>query len=286
VGVLLLGAAACSSGSTRAAVIPSTTTTIEVPRTVAEQRPFDITVRHETFVDASRATATPNDPAYSPKRSLVTDLYIPKSSSPLPLIMFSHGYHGDPAKFSELFTAWAKAGYIVAAPEFPLTSTRGKPYDILTDYVNQPADISFILNELLAGPLRAQIDTKRIGAAGLSLGGATTFGLVYNPCCRDTRLRAAAIFDAVRLPFSKPFEQNTVPVLIAHIDTDIAAPYEILRKAYADSAAPKWLLTFQTGVHPEAYENTPSPHDKTAIATSIDFFDLTLLDDDSATPDS
>ena len=105
---------------------------------------------------------------------------------------------------------------------------------------------------------------------------------MYNPCCRDDRLRAAAIFDAVRLPFSKPFEQNSIPVFIAHIDTDIAAPYEILRKAYDDSATPKWLLTFQTGVHPEAYENTPSPHDKTAIATSIDFFDLTLLGEDSA----
>ncbi len=245
-------------------------------------RPFQFTVRQETFVDESRSTATPDDPAFSARRSLTTDLYIPTSKSPLPLIMFSHGYHGDPSKFSELFTAWARAGYVVAAPEFPLTSTRGEPYDVLTDYLNQPADISFILTELLNGPLKAKIDAKRIGAAGLSLGGATTFGLVYNPCCVDTRLRAAAVFDAVRLPFEQPFGQNSIPVLIAHIDTDIAAPYEILQKAYFESASPKWLLTLHGGIHAEAYEDTPSPHDKTAIATSIDFFDLTLLNDASA----
>lgn len=239
-------------------------------------------MRHETFVDASRATSEASNPAYSPTRSLPTDLYIPTASEPLPLIMFSHGYHGEPAKFSELFTAWARAGYIVAAPKFPLTSTRGEPYDILTDYVNQPGDISFVLDELLKGPLKTKIDTKRIGAAGLSLGGATTIGLVYNPCCRETRFQSAAIFDAVRLPFDKPFEQNKIPVLFAHIDTDIAAPYKVLREAYADSASPKWFVTFTTGIHPEAYENTPSPHDATATATSIDFFDLTLLGDKSA----
>ena len=38
--------------------------------------------------------------------------------------------------------AWARAGYVVAAPQFPLTSTRGAPYDQVTDFVNQPADIS------------------------------------------------------------------------------------------------------------------------------------------------
>ena len=196
--------------------------------------------------------------------------------------MFSHGYKGAPAKFSQLFGAWAAAGYIVAAPKFPLTSTREAPYDIVTDYLNQPADISFVLTRLLHGPLRPQIDATRIAAAGLSLGGATTYGLVYDPCCVDTRFRAAAIFDGVRLPFSQPFRQNRIPVLIAHIDSDVAARYAVAKQAYVDSASPKWLLTFHIGIHPEAYENTLSAHDATATQTSIDFFDLTLLGDTAA----
>jgi dienelactone hydrolase len=196
--------------------------------------------------------------------------------------MFSHGYHGAPSKFSELLSAWARAGYVVAAPQFPLTSNRGAPYDQLGDYVNQPGDISFALTQVLEGPLRAQIDASRVAAAGLSLGGATTYGLVEASCCRDTRIRAAAVFDAVRLPFGEPLGKNSVPLFISHIDTDLAVPYATAQQGYADAATPKWFLTFFNGIHPEAYENTPSPHDFTATQTSIDYFDLTLLDDAGA----
>jgi dienelactone hydrolase len=279
--VCVVAVGACSSSSSKPAISAPKSTTTVLPR-VVDHRPFAFTVRHEVFVDPTRPTATPGNAAYSATRTLPTDLYVPTATAPRPLIMFSHGYRGAPEKFSQLFSAWARAGYVVAAPQFPLTSTRGAPYDIVSDYLNQPADISFVLTQLLRGPLRPHIDAERVGAAGLSLGGATTYGLVYDPCCVDTRLRAGAIFDGVRLPFAQPFGLNTIPVLIAHIDTDLAAPYKVAKKAYVDSASPKWLLTFHIGIHPEAYENTPSPHDRTATQTSIDFFDLTLLADATA----
>jgi dienelactone hydrolase len=239
-------------------------------------------VRHETFVDKSRPTSTPGNAAYSPDRVLPTDIYLPTASTPRPLIMFSHGYHGAPRKFSQLFSAWAAAGYVVAAPRFPLTSDRGAPYDSVGDIANQPADISFVLTELLHGPLRSRIDASRIGAAGLSLGGGTTYNLVEDACCRDPRFRAAAVFDGLYVPIRGKFEPNTIPLLIAHIDTDAELPYAMAKQAFAEAASPKYLLTFHTGIHAEAYENTPSPHDRTAVKTSIDFFDLTLLGDHSA----
>ena len=247
--------------------------------TVSDHSPFAFTVQRVVFVDPTRPTASPGSPAYSPERILPTDLYIPKSTAPRPLIMFSHGYHGVPSKFSLLFSAWARAGFVVAAPRFPLTSNRGAPYDDVADYVNQPADVSFVLTRLLHGSLRSHIDASRIGAAGLSLGGATTYGLVYDPCCLDRRIRAAAIFDGIRLPFPKPFQNNTVPVLLAHINTDIAIPYASAQVSYQASASPKWFLTYFGGIHPEAYENEASPHHETAWRSSIDFFDLTLLGD-------
>jgi dienelactone hydrolase len=148
--------------------------------------------------------------------------------------------------------------------------------------VNQPADITFVLTQLLHGSLRSHIDAARIGAAGLSLGGGTTYNLIEDACCRDTRIRAAAVFDAVHAPIHGHFEPNSIPLLIAHIDTDVAVPYRTAKAAYGESKSPKWLLTFHIGLHPEAYENSPSPHDRTATATSIDFFDLTLLGDAGA----
>jgi dienelactone hydrolase len=278
-----LAASACTAAPAKPSTVPlpnaSTTSTRPPPDA---GRPFAFTLRHEQFVDTTRPTATPGDPAYSPTRTLPTDVYIPTASTPRALIMFSHGYHGAPRKFSHLFRAWARAGYIVAAPRFPLTSDRGEPYDSIGDVVNQPGDISFVLTRLLDGPLRSRIDASRIGAAGLSLGGGTTYGLIESPCCRDQRIRAAAAFDAVRLPLGAPFEPNTIPLLIAHIDTDVSVPYKTAQQAFTDSVSPKWFLTFKTGIHPEAYENSRSPHDRTATRTSIDFFDLTLLGDRSA----
>jgi fermentation-respiration switch protein FrsA (DUF1100 family) len=274
--LLFLGA--CSS-STPAAHTNTTTPTTAANGNVAEHRPFAFTVRHETFVDTSRPTSSPGNPAYSPDRVLPTDVYVPASSTPRPLIMFSHGYHGSPRKFTELFSAWAKAGYMVAAPRFPLTSDRGARYDQVADLVNQPGDISFVLTQLLHGSLRSRIDASRIGAAGLSLGGDTTYNLVEGRCCRDPRIRAAAFFDAVHAPIGGPFLRNKIPVLIAHIDSDTELPYASAKQAFSESASPKFLLTFHTGRHAEPYENTPSPHDRTAVRTSIDFFDLTLLGD-------
>lgn len=273
-GAFVLAAGACASTTSKPGAAASPTS---IPA-----RPFPFTVRHVQFVDRARPTASPGKPAYAPARTLPTDLYLPTSSTPRPLIMFSHGYHGAPRKFSELFAAWARAGYMVAAPRFPLTSDRGAPYDAVGDFVNQPGDISFVLTRLLAGRLRSRIDTARIGAAGLSLGGATTYGLIESLCCRDKRLRAAEVFDAVRAPIRGAFAKNTIPLLITHIDSDLAVPYKTARQSFAEAAAPKWLLTFHSGIHPEAYENSPSPHDRTAVQTSIDFFDLTLLGDASA----
>jgi fermentation-respiration switch protein FrsA (DUF1100 family) len=71
-------------------------------------------------------------------------------------------------------------------------------------------------------------------------------------------------------------------VLIAHIDSDLAVPYATAKQAFAESASPKWFLTYRSGIHAEAYENTPSRHDRTATRTSIDFFDATLLGDAAA----
>jgi dienelactone hydrolase len=234
------------------------------------------------WVDRTRTAGTKGEPGYTAVRSLPTEIYMPEADGRRPLIVFAHGYHGAPRKFTQLFGAWAAAGYAVVAPEFPLTATRPAPFDHLDDYGNQPADMSFVLDRVLASPLAAKIDADRIGAAGLSLGGGTIYGLVYNPCCIDQRIKSAEIFDSFRFPFAKPFGKNAVPVLIMHIDSDAALPYAKAQQSFADSASPKFFTTFFGGLHPEPYEDEPSPHDGTAIKVSTDFWDLTLLGNPAA----
>jgi dienelactone hydrolase len=284
VTALVVALAACSSGTKPHATATASTTTPPPTTTTTAPlaRPYAFAHTHVVYVDRTRAAGAKGKPGFTAVRTLPTEIYMPTETGPRPLIMFAHGYHGAPAKFTQLFSAWAAAGYVVVAPQFPLTSTRPPPFDQVADYVNQPADISFVLDRVLASPLASKIDADRIGAAGLSLGGGTVYGLVYNPCCIDTRITSAEIFDSMRFPFKTPFGTNKIPVLIMHIDTDLALPYAKARQSYLDSASPKFFTTFFGGIHPEPYEDEPSPHDVTARKVSIDFWDLTLLGDTAA----
>jgi dienelactone hydrolase len=274
VGSALLVACTSSRSSTPASI---TTASIQ-----ALERPYRFATRHLALVDPSRAAGVKGSAGYTAFRSLPTDLYLPVAKGPRPLVVFAHGYHGAPSKFTQLFSAWATAGYIVAAPRFPLTSNRGVPFDQPGDHVNQPADMSFVLDRLLASQYGRAVDRNRIGVAGLSLGGGTVYGLVYNHCCTDRRFKAAAIFDSFRFPFPQPFGVNKVPVLIMHIDSDLALSYDKAKESYLASASPKYFVTLFGGIHAEPYENSPSRHDATVMTVSVDYWDLTLLGDRGA----
>ena len=45
---------------------------------------------------------------------------------------------------------------------------------------------------------------------------------------------------------------------------------------------PAWVVTLDAGLHATPYENAPDPHDELVVATSIDFWDATLRNDDAA----
>jgi predicted dienelactone hydrolase len=95
----------------------------------------------------------------------------PQGDGPFPLIVLAHGRTGNPNKFTQLTTAWASAGLVVAAPVFPLTSNQ-TAFETDGDYVNQPADVSFVIDQLVArsddsvGPLAGRVDEEHIGVTG------------------------------------------------------------------------------------------------------------------------
>ena len=153
----------------------------------------------------------------------------------------------------------------------------------LTDYPQEPADVSFVLDALLASErVGPRVDPARIGVAGLSLGGGTPCALIANSCCRDERIRAAAIFDSMMFPFATPFGAVDVPLLMIHIDPDIVLPYERAREEYEAVTSRKWFVTLEGGIHAEPYEDTPSVHDATVTAATIAYWQLVLLDDETA----
>ncbi len=98
---------------------------------------------------------------------------------------------------------------------------------MLGDYENQPADVCFVIDELLAlpddDPLAGHVDGDAIAAAGHSLGAITTIGVGLNSCCDDDRLDAAVELSGIRAPFPDgEFDDLTrVPFLAVHGAKDV-----------------------------------------------------------------
>jgi fermentation-respiration switch protein FrsA (DUF1100 family) len=243
-------------------------------------------VRHVTmtFVDHTRKTVDPVGTRSAPTRTLVTQVYVPRGRGPWPLVVMAHGNAGDPAKLSELLTAWAQAGYVVAAPTFPLTNDLSGQPTVIPDYVNQPGDVSFVIDQMLrqskqhGSAVFHHVDASRIGIAGHSLGGATIYGVGFNACCRDRRVDAVIAMDAVRLPFGThrfDFRRHT-PLLLIHIRGDPVVSYSFSQDVYDAASPPKYLMTLTQGIHFEPYENAPSPHDAAVMAATTTFWNAYL----------
>jgi dienelactone hydrolase len=235
-----------------------------------------------TFVDRSRPTDDPDHTRSAATRTLVTDIYVPAGKGPYPLVIHAHGAGGDARKFSVLAGAWARHGYVVAIPTFPLTSdTSGGPVET-GDYVNQPADLRFVLEQVLhlaATPntsLTGVIDTHHIGLSGLSLGGATAYGFGFNACCADARVTAVIIMSGIKLPIGDDPYVFDKPILIFHGTADPVIPYSTAPPVYASAARPKYFVSLVGAGHAPQYENTPDPHDGVVIAATLDFWNAYL----------
>ena len=140
-----------------------------------------------------------------------------------PVVLFSHGLGGRPADYERLLAGWAAAGFVVAAPAYPHTSRGAADYNVL-DVLNQPADASYVLTQVLAlngragDPLRGQLATDRVAAAGHSAGGMTTVGLFTT--ARDERLDAGIVFAGSALGVGTAFAGATAPQLFVHGERD------------------------------------------------------------------
>jgi dienelactone hydrolase len=196
--------------------------------------------------------------------------------------VLAHGLTGHPSKLTELTTAWASACYVVAAPTFPLTSNES-PVEVIADYNNQPGDLSFVIDEVIElsgdddGPLAGLVAGDHVGVTGLSLGGATVYGIGFNSCCHDDSVDAALVMAGMLLAFEGEFEWPEVPLLVVAGNADNSG-----RDPYAMASPPKYLWTFERALHSAPFENTDDPADELAVNVTVDFWNGYLYEDDAA----
>lgn len=95
-----------------------------------------------------------------------------------PLIVMSHGNHGDRRDRSWLAARLVQSGFIVASIEHYGNSAQTYNMAATLKFWDRPQDVSFAIGELLKEPkLSGRISSENIGFVGYSLGGMTGLAL-------------------------------------------------------------------------------------------------------------
>jgi dienelactone hydrolase len=255
----------------------------------------------EDFVDASRPTKATRNFEGAPDRTLHTTIWYPvrgtpgvgvteaapphRRRGPYPLIVYSHGNSSNGTAYEPMLRQWASAGYVIAAPDYPLSKKDAPGGGDISDVAEQPADARFVIDRVLAssarrsGTLSRLVDPKRVGASGHSLGAITTYRLAYETCCFDKRVRAAAPMSGVAGDAPRFFANISTPLLAAHGDSDGTLPYRAGADTFTKANPPKFFLTLRGGGHTPPYRGGSAPDAVAVTKVTLDFFDLYLKDD-------
>jgi fermentation-respiration switch protein FrsA (DUF1100 family) len=216
-----------------------------------------IRVRVFRFADRSRTIQLP-DGRHVP-RSLVTVVRYPATGGRYPLIVFGHGYALTPARYDGLLRAWTEAGYVVAAPVFPLGNANAPGGPNESDLINQPRDMSVVISRLLIlngrakGVLGGKIDPSRIAVAGHSDGAETALAVAYDHRYRDRRVRAAIVLSGSALPGMGPFPRSGPPLLAVQGTADTTNAPATTAAYFGLARRPKFLLWLLGASHLPPY---------------------------------
>ena len=278
-------------------VPPSTSAVVTRPTGA----PFAVGSRRMTFIDTSRSVPASHTLTGRPgPRILVTDVWYPArgapggavlpgappsiAARPYPLVVFAPGFDRDPTSYVPLLTAWARVGYVVAAPTFPLTNPNAVGGLDESDIVNQPGDLSFLISQLTGasrggqGPFAGLIDPARIGVAGHSDGADAALVAADGSCCRDPRIGAVIVMAGAALPWGgRYFTSSGPPLLAIQGSADAFNPPSFSRDLFREAPAPKYLLWFPGADHLQPFVGA-GPLEAVVRDLSVAFLDRYLGD--------
>lgn len=196
--------------------------------------PYKVITDDFKAVDETRKTQANNDFPGRDVRVLKGKVWRPAGlQTPGPLLVYSHGFMSFHQEGQYLTRFLASHGYTIVAVDYPLTNffAPGKPK--LADVVNQPGDVSFLIDTMLKrnadknDTLFNTIDPKKIAVDGVSLGGMTSTLVAFHRKVLDKRITAAISTAGPAAMFTADFfASNNIPFLMIGGDGDAMVPYE------------------------------------------------------------
>ncbi len=154
--------------------------------TYSQPGPYGVGVRTVTLVDSARPPAPNGANGGAPDRTLVTEIWYPSipndfnevpnaaiapTGGAFPVIVRAHGFSGFRRDSTYLTRQLASWGYVVVAPDFPLSNLNAPGGPTLADIGNQAGDVSFLIDHVLAANADAgsflfgRVDGTRIAEA-------------------------------------------------------------------------------------------------------------------------
>ncbi len=247
---------------------------------VLEDGPFGVGFSSQVLEDAERGRtmrsllwypAAPGAPSFPDPAA--RDIDADASDGPYPLVVYSHGFMSFKEEGDYLVKHLVSHGYVVIAADFPFTNIAAPGGPDLYDVVNQPGDVSFLIDTVLAWNataghrLEGVVDAESIGLTGLSLGGLTTLLTSYHPELRDPRIDAAAPIASPSDFFAREFYENArVPLLFILSELDAIVDFEASGEvAYENAGTPLYFVRFfaashtgWSGLAASIFENLPN----------------------------
>jgi pimeloyl-ACP methyl ester carboxylesterase len=253
IAVVVIGAGGYWFGAIPAAVVPDG----QESQAWFAPGPFAIISESFTAIDESRPTQAYRDFAGLPVRELRGEIWRPaRAAQAGPLLVYSHGFMSFHREGLYLARFLASHGYTVVAVDYPLSGYRAPDGPFMRDVVNQPADVSFLIDTMLkrnADPndaLFATIDPRKIAVAGTSLGGLTATLVTFHRQMRDPRIAAAISIAGPTSMFSADFFADShVPFMLIFGDGDVIVPYAANATPILEKYANSTLVSLHNASH-------------------------------------